>query len=171
MLNIFLLIGIYFLLTVGCIIKILRHFKSVEFNLLWLILYNEAIIILSAYAISTPSAELEPGTIRGYFPGELIMITFVPLILIGLTMKLNFLFAEDKEQVKLTECEGMQYFIQWCKGSRANFLYIIFSLIPGGLLSCMLFVKLFKLPASLLLCGISTIIMSLLPRIYEYLKS
>lgn len=171
MLTILILMGIGFLLTVGCIIKKLRHFKSVEFNLLWLILYNEAIIILSAYAISIPSANREPGTTRGYFPGELIIITFGPLIIIGWIMKLIFLFEEGKEQAKLTEYEGMQYFIQWCKGSSANFLYIIFSFIPGGLLSGMLIAQLFNLPTSVLLCAISTSIMSLLPRFYEYLKS
>ncbi len=72
MFDIFILVGIYFLLTVVCIIKKLRHFKSVGFNLLWLILYNEVIVIFSACAIVTPSSEHVPGTTRGYFPGELI---------------------------------------------------------------------------------------------------
>ena len=171
MFDIFILVCIYFLLTVVCIIKKLRHFKSVGFNLLWIILYNEVIVIFSACAILTLSAEHVPGTTRGYFPGELIVITFVPLIFIGLTMKLIFLCTKGEEQAKLTEYKGTQYFMHWCKGSSANFLYIIFSFFPGGLISGMLFGHLLNLPASLPFCVISASIMPLLPRFYEFIKS
>lgn len=160
------IIGGYIALTVCCIIKKMWLSKSLEFNFLWLILYNDFLTALSVYVLWTPSSDHVTGTTMGYLPGEFIILTTVPLLLMGFIMKSIFLSGKEEERVHPTKFEG--------KSSGGLFWYIFISWFPAWFTFCMAGRHLMKLPMWFPFYFVGAIllpvVLPLLPRLYQCFK-
>ncbi len=142
------------------------YFKSAEFDFLWLILYNDFLIVLSVYALWMPGPNHVPGTTIGYYPGEFIIFTTMPLVLIGFTMKLIFLSKGKENEANPTASGG--------KISGGTFLYIFISFFPAWFAFSVAGDRLIKSPMWLQPYAIGAtlfpIMLPILPRLYRKLK-
>ena len=94
------IIAVLLILTLGCVIKKVKHPKSVSGNFLWLIIYNDVIMGLSFLNFYFPSpgydASIGNPTL-GYIPLELIVLSGLPLLMIGIVLKA--IYFESNQEV------------------------------------------------------------------------
>ncbi|MGL4798742.1 MAG: hypothetical protein ACRCWY_04985 [Cellulosilyticaceae bacterium] len=83
-------------LQIGCLVKVIRHWRKINWYMAWLVIYHEMMCFLSAYIMFVPSTDEVVNVSTAYYPGEFFFLAFVPLLFIGIGLKGIFLCMEKQ---------------------------------------------------------------------------
>ena len=168
------IIGFLLILTLGCIIKKVKHPKSVSGNFLWLIIYNDIITGLSFLNFYFPSPGYDPSIgnpTLGYIPMELIILSSVPLLMIGVVLKAIYFTSNQEVIYDDDEMKGKWGIKKWFKESIGSMIYIVMSVFPVifTLILGLSHFRIIKVEAEIgmAMCIFLAVLVPFIPRIYN----
>ena len=168
------IIAFLLIITLGCIIKKVKYPKFVSGNFLWLIIYNDVITVLSLLNIYFPSPGYDPSIgnpTLGYIPLELIILSSLPLLMIGVVLKAIY-FTSNQEVIYNDDEKKRKWGIKkWFKESLGSMIYIVISIFPVSftLILDLFHFKIIKVEAEvgMAMCIVLAMFVPFIPRIYN----